>query len=41
VARVALENASSVAGLFLTTECVISEIKEKEPQQIPQQPPMY
>ena len=30
VTRVALENAASVAGLFLTTECVISEIKNKE-----------
>ncbi len=32
VARVALENAASIAGMLLTTECVISEIKEdKEP----------
>lgn len=30
VARVALENASSIAGMILTTECVISEIKESE-----------
>lgn len=29
VSRVALENAASVAGLFLTTECVISEVKNK------------
>lgn len=28
VARVALENAASVAGMFLTTECVISELPE-------------
>jgi chaperonin GroEL len=41
VARVALENAASVAGLFLTTECVISDIKEKEPQQPMPQQPMY
>jgi chaperonin GroEL len=32
VARVALENAASIAGMLLTTECVIAEIKEdKEP----------
>jgi len=31
VTRVALENAASVAGMFLTTECVISEIKEDKP----------
>jgi len=28
VARVALENAASIAGMFLTTECVITEKKE-------------
>ncbi|MDR1224013.1 MAG: chaperonin GroEL [Tannerella sp.] len=31
VARVALENAASVAGMFLTTECVIAEKKEENP----------
>jgi chaperonin GroEL len=32
VARVALENAASIAGMLLTTECVIAEIREdKEP----------
>ena len=32
VSRVALENAASIAGMLLTTECVLSEIKEdKEP----------
>ena len=30
VARVALENASSIAGLLLTTEAAITEIPEKE-----------
>ena len=30
VSRVALENAASVAGMFLTTECAIAEIPEKE-----------
>ena len=31
VARVALENAASVAGMFLTTECVIADKKEEAP----------
>ncbi|MDR3141000.1 MAG: chaperonin GroEL [Tannerellaceae bacterium] len=31
VARVALENAASIAGMFLTTECVIAEKKEDTP----------
>jgi chaperonin GroEL len=31
VARIALENAASIAGMFLTTECVIAEKKEPEP----------
>ena len=31
VARVALENAASVAGMFLTTECVIADKKEETP----------
>ncbi len=30
VERVALENASSIAGLLLTTDCAITEIKEKK-----------
>jgi chaperonin GroEL len=30
VTRVALQNAASVAGLLVTTECVMSEIPEKE-----------
>ncbi|MGM9749081.1 MAG: chaperonin GroEL [Candidatus Cryptobacteroides sp.] len=30
VARVALENTASVAGMFLTTECAIADIPEKE-----------
>lgn len=32
VVRVALENAASVSGMLLTTECVITEIKKDEPQ---------
>ena len=36
VTRVALENAASIAGMFLTTECVITDIKEDNPA--PQMP---
>ena len=36
VARVALENAASIAGMFLTTECVVAEKKEENPA-----PPMH
>ncbi len=35
VARVALENAASIAGMLLTTECVIADIEEENPM-----PPM-
>jgi len=31
VTRVALENAASIAGMFLTTECVVTEKKEDNP----------
>lgn len=36
VARVALENAASIAGMFLTTECVITD----KPEDTPAMPPM-
>ena len=36
VGRVALENAASIAGMFLSTECVITDIKEENPA--PQMP---
>lgn len=36
VGRVALENAASIAGMFLATECVITDIKEENPA--PQMP---
>ena len=36
VTRVALENAASIAGMFLTTECVITEKKDDNPA--PQMP---
>jgi chaperonin GroEL len=35
VARIALENAASIAGMFLTTECVIVEKKEENPPMMP------
>ncbi len=37
VTRIALENAASIAGMILTTECVIAEIKSDEPA--PMMPP--
>ena len=38
VTRVALENAASIAGMFLTTECVL--VDEKEEKGAPAMPPM-
>ncbi|MDR1591642.1 MAG: chaperonin GroEL [Prevotellaceae bacterium] len=35
VTRVALENAASIAGMFLTTECVIVDKKEETPAAMP------
>ncbi|MBS1564932.1 MAG: chaperonin GroEL [Bacteroidetes bacterium] len=35
VARVALENASSIAGMLLTTECVVSDKPEKAKSAVP------
>lgn len=35
VSRVALENAASIAGMILTTECAISEIKDKNAPMMP------
>ena len=35
VTRSALQNAASVAGVFLTTESVVADIKEPEPPQMP------
>ena len=40
VTRVALENAASIAGMFLTTECVIAEKKEDLPAAAPMAPGM-
>lgn len=39
VARIALENAASIAGMLLTTECVLNEHKD-ENAQAPAMPPM-
>ena len=38
VARVAVENAASIAGLMLTTEALVAEIPEKEPPAPPMPP---
>ncbi|MGV8091535.1 MAG: chaperonin GroEL [Mangrovibacterium sp.] len=35
VARIALENAASIAGMFLTTECVLAEQKEEKAAPMP------
>ena len=35
VTRIALENAASVAGMILTTECAVVEIKEESPAPMP------
>ena len=40
VTRVALENAASIAGMFLTTEAVIAEVKENNPAMPPMNPGM-
>ena len=40
VTRVALENAASIAGMFLTTECVIAEKKEENAAAAPAAPGM-
>uniref|UniRef100_A0AB33ISQ5 Chaperonin GroEL n=1 Tax=Prevotella sp. GTC17254 TaxID=3236794 RepID=A0AB33ISQ5_9BACT len=40
VARVALENAASIAGLFLTTECVLTDKPEPQPAMPAAQPGM-
>jgi chaperonin GroEL len=37
VTRSALQNASSIAGLLLTTECMVTELPEKE--KAPAMPP--
>jgi chaperonin GroEL len=39
VVRIALQNASSIAGLLLTTEGLVSEIPEEEKMRMPPMPP--
>ena len=39
VARIALENAASIAGMLLTTECVVSEHKDENAPAAPAMPP--
>ena len=41
VTRGALENAASIAAMILTTEALITDIKEPEPPAPPAAPPMY
>ena len=40
VTRVALENAASIAGMLLTTECVLADIKEEKSDMPPMNPGM-
>ena len=40
VARVALENAASIAGMFLTTECLIVDKPDEKAPVMPAQPGM-
>ena len=40
VTRIALENAASIAGMLLTTECVLSEHKDENAPAAPAMPPM-
>lgn len=41
VTRSAIENAASAAGMFLTTECIVSELPEEKKEAGAQMPPMY
>jgi len=40
VTRIALENAASISGMMLTTECVLSEHKDENAAAMPPMPPM-
>jgi len=40
VTRVALENAASISGMLLTTECVLTEHKDENAAPMPPMPPM-
>ncbi len=39
VSKIALQNAASIAGLLLTTEALVAEIKEEEKEKTPPMPP--
>ncbi|MBI3601562.1 MAG: chaperonin GroEL [Candidatus Omnitrophica bacterium] len=39
VTRTALQNAASIAGLLLTTECLVTDVQEKEKSAMPAMPP--
>lgn len=41
VARSALQNAASAVSMFLTTECVVSDLPEEKKTETPSMPPMY
>ncbi len=41
VTRAALENAVSIAGMVLTTNCLVAEVPEKSAPGMPAAPPMY
>jgi chaperonin GroEL len=41
VTRSALENATSIAGMVLTTNCLVTDIPENQNQAMPAAPPMY
>jgi chaperonin GroEL len=41
VARSALQNAASIAGMLLTTEALVAEIKEEKRDMMPSPPPEY
>ncbi|MEW6216098.1 MAG: chaperonin GroEL [Candidatus Bipolaricaulota bacterium] len=41
VARSALQNAASIAGMLLTTEALVAEIKEEKKDMVPPPPPEY
>jgi chaperonin GroEL len=38
VTRYALQNAASIAALLLTTECLVTDVPEKEKPAMPQMP---
>ncbi len=40
VSRIAIENAASIAGMLLTTEAVVADIKEENAPAVPPMPPM-